>query len=76
MRSKCEEIVLKSSSFTDANFAMFTWSLLIGIASTLVVPGTTADDFGTICQKYKKIIVTGSTETYKLFDITEQRGAV
>jgi hypothetical protein len=36
---------------------MFTWSLLIGIGSTLIAPGTTAEDFGTICHKIENGLV-------------------
>ena len=51
---------------------MFVWSLLIGIGSTLIAPGTTAEDFGTICYKNEDGLVAKSTETHQLFDSADQ----
>ena len=52
---------------------MFTWSLLIGIGSTLIAPGTTAEDFGTIYHKNEDGMVVKSAETHQLFDSAHQR---
>jgi len=47
---------------------MFVWSLLIGIGSTLIAPGTTAEDFGTICHKNDDNLIAKSAETHQPFD--------
>ena len=55
---------------------MFVWSLLIGIGSALTAPGTTAEDFGTICHKNEDGLVAKNAETHQLFDSADQWCAV
>jgi len=42
---------------------MLTWSLLIAIASTLTVPGTTAEDFRTSCETMRDQTLERSSKT-------------
>jgi hypothetical protein len=55
---------------------MLVWSLLIGIGSTLIAPGTTAEDFGTICHKNEDSLVAKTAETHQLFDSANQKCGV